>query len=177
MKDNHELINQDSGNTEWYTPKEIIEAARKCLGRIDLDPFSCDIANKAVKATDIYTKEDDGFEQQWFGKVWCNHPFSRENNKRIAMKAVNEYHGNNCEIVMITFAATSEAWFKPLLYRPQCYLHGRTNYYDQNGNKVNGVTKGSVVTYFGNDVESFYQAFKHLGTIKIPYPIDKTTNQ
>ena len=168
MKESHQLINADSGNTEWYTPKEIIEAARKCLGKIDLDPFSCYMANKTVKATDIYTKEDDGFEQEWFGKVWCNHPFSRENNNRIAAKVIKEYNSGS-EIVMITFAATSEKWFKPLLEYPQCFLHGRTNYLDQNGNKVKGVTKGSVVTYLGKNVSAFYKAFKHLGTIKVPY--------
>lgn len=166
MKENHELINQDSGNQEWYTPSEIIEAARKCLGSITLDPFTSRKANETVKAYAIYTKDEDGFTYPWWGNVWCNHPFSRENNKRIAAKAIEEYcHG--CEIVMITFAATSEAWFKPLLDYPQCFLHGRTNYYDQNGNKVKGVTKGSVVTYLGNNLEGFIAAFKHLGTIKV----------
>ena len=170
----HQLINANSGNQEWYTPVEIIEAARKTLGRIDLDPFSCAKANEVVKATHIYTKEDDGFIRPWFGKVWVNHPFSRENNKRIAEQVSNQHYGNDCEIVMITFAATSESWFKPLLYHPQCYLHGRTNYYDQNGDKVKGCTKGSVITYLGKDVKAFYEAFKHLGTVKVRYvPIDK----
>lgn len=168
MKESHELINQDSGNQEWYTPSEIIHAARKCLGRIQLDPFSCEKANETVRANFYMTKEQDGWSSDWFGKVFVNHPFSRENNKRIAAKVIKE-HNKGAEIVMITFAATSEAWFKPLLDYPQCFLHGRTNYYDQNGNKVRGVTKGSVITYLGNDVKSFYEAFKHLGTIKIPY--------
>lgn len=166
---NHQYINATSSCVEWYTPSEIIEAARKTLGYIELDPFSCDTANKVVKAEHIYTKRDDGFHQDWFGKVWVNHPFSRENNKMIAMKAINEHHGNNCEIVMITFAATSESWFKPLLSWPQCYIHGRTNYLDEQGNKVKGVTKGSVVTYLGKNVDKFYEAFKHLGTIKVQY--------
>lgn len=165
----HQLINQDSGNVEWFTPTEIIEAARKCLGVIELDPFSCAQANLTVKAERFFTQEDDGFDQSWAGKrVWCNHPFSRENNARIAKK-VNWEYLNNATIVMITFAATSERWFQPLLKYPQCFLHGRTNYLDKNGNKVKGVTKGSVVTYLGDNEEYFYQAFKDLGTIKLPY--------
>lgn len=168
MKENHELINQDSGNQEWYTPSEIIEAARKCLGSIELDPFSCAKANETVKANKFFTKDDDGFNRGWDGNIWVNHPFSRENNKRIAAKVIDEYlWGAN--IVMISFAATSETWFKPLLDYPQCFLHGRTNYYDENGNKVKGVTKGSVVTYLGDNVKAFYEAFNHLGTIKVPY--------
>lgn len=165
----HQLINQNSGNVEWFTPTEIIEAARKCLGVIELDPFSCAQANLTVKAERFFTQEDDGFDQPWAGKrVWCNHPFSRENNARIAKK-VNWEYLKNATIVMITFAATSEKWFQPLLKYPQCFLHGRTNYLDKNGNKVKGVTKGSVVTYLGANEEYFYQAFEDLGTIKIPY--------
>lgn len=166
--ENYRQINQDSGNVEWYTPPEIIEAARKTLGRIELDPFSCDQANTTVKANDYYTKEffEDGWELSWYAKkCWINHPFSRENNAKIANKVIIE-HNKGAEIVMITFAATSEKWFQPLLQYPQCFLHGRTNYLDQNGNKVKGVTKGSVITYLGNNLGKFVEAFKHLGTIK-----------
>lgn len=166
---NHQLINQTSGLTEWYTPKPIIEAARLTLGVIQYDPFSCAKANEVVKAETYSTYQDDGFSTDWSGKkIWCNHPFNRVNNKLIAEKAINAYH-NDAEIVMITFAATSESWFKPLLQFPQCFLYGRTNYIDQNGKKVSGVTKGSCVTYLGKNVEFFYQAFKDMGEVKISY--------
>lgn len=166
--DEHQLINQDSGNTEWYTPSEIIEAARNTLGIISLDPFSCAKANLVVKASSYMDKQDDGFTRDWYGSVWCNHPFSRNNNKRIANKIITEYtSGRVRSACMISFAATSEKWFQPLLAYPQCFLHGRTNYYDENGIKVKGVTKGSVVTYFGDDLDKFYDSFNHLGTIKI----------
>jgi phage N-6-adenine-methyltransferase len=168
--ESHQLINQTSGSVEWYTPPEIIEAARKTLGFITLDPFSCAKANENVKASIYYTKEDDGFNKPWHGSVWVNHPFSRENNVRIANKVMQE-RAKGAEIVMITFAATSEKWFQPLLDYPQCFLHGRTNYLDQNGNKVRGVTKGSVITYLGNNLKGFVEEFDKLGTVKIPvYP-------
>jgi ParB family chromosome partitioning protein len=61
--ESHQLINQTSGSVEWYTPPEIIEAARKTLGFITLDPFSCAKANENVKASIYYTKEDDGFNK------------------------------------------------------------------------------------------------------------------
>ena len=160
----------DSGNTEWYTPNDIIEAARSAMGSIDLDPFSCEIANRAVKAGNFFSKDDDGFEKEWFGNVWCNHPFSRVNNRRIFEKAEQEFSkGHVASICMITFASTSEQWFVKSLKYPQCYIHGRTNYLDQRLNKIKGVTKGSVVTYIGNSVHKFYESFKKIGTVKIAY--------
>jgi hypothetical protein len=61
-------------SAEHYTPEKFVEAGRYTLGRIDLDPGSCPVANQTVKAERIYTKEDDGLEQIWGGCVFCNPP-------------------------------------------------------------------------------------------------------
>jgi len=60
---NHQRINATSGEVEYYTPVEIIEAARRVLGVIDLDPASSEAANQIVKATHIYTVKEDGLLQ------------------------------------------------------------------------------------------------------------------
>jgi hypothetical protein len=52
-----------SESNEHYTPPEIVEAARKLLGGIDLDPFSCALANTVVKATEYF--HVGGFERPW----------------------------------------------------------------------------------------------------------------
>lgn len=54
---------------EWYTMPRYIEAARTVLGHIDLDPASTERANRIIKATHYYTKQDDGLTQHWSGKV------------------------------------------------------------------------------------------------------------
>ena len=74
---NDQKINQNSGCNEYYTPSRFIESARKVMGGITLDPASCAIANKTVKADTFYTKEDNGLILPWSGKVWMNHPFSK----------------------------------------------------------------------------------------------------
>lgn len=163
-----QLINQDSGDTEWYTPPEIIAAATAVLGAIDLDPASSPLANQRVKAARIFTERDNGLVQEWRGRVWMNHPFSREGNPLWVRKIVAEFEaGRVTEACCICFAATSEEWFQPLAVRPQCYLSPRTNYYMPDGTKKPGVTKGSVVTYFGARPQKFADAFRALGVTKI----------
>lgn len=165
---NHQLINQDSHDYEYYTPLEIVNAARFVMGGITLDPFSSDVANKKIGAEKIFTVNDNGLSQKWFGKVWMNHPFGRKMNKLCIEKIVKEYISGNIEMACcITFAATSELWFKPLLEYPQCFLSPRTNYFLPNGELKRGVTKGSVVTYFGEDINKFKEFFSKFGVVKI----------
>lgn len=166
------LINQDSGDTEYFSPMEIVDAARRAMGyEIRLDPASSNVANAKIGALRYYGKELDGLKQEWCAdSVWLNHPFSREGNPLWINKIETEFEsGRAKQACCITFAATSEKWFRPLLKRPQCFLHGRTNYYLPSGEIKRGVTKGSVVTYYGPNVDRFAEEFSKLGTIKIPY--------
>ncbi len=189
----HQLINQDSGNTEYYTDPRILEAAREVLGYIDLDPASSMTANKFVQAKKIFNA--DGLGNRWYGKIWMNHPFSKREkacntnckkktcvtrghhisedvpgNKDWISKLVNSYNdGAVTEALCICFAATSEGWFQPLAGFPQCYLAPRTNYYNSEGEKVSGVTKGSVVTYLGSDIKKFAEVFSKFGVVKVAY--------
>lgn len=135
-----------------------------------------------------------GLESSWFGNVWLNPPFQKPEKackekctKKTCRKrgyhigqdvagigawvdmAVNQYSFGNLEqLLIITFASTSEGWFQPLHNYPQCYINGRVNYLDELGNVVKGVTKGSVVTYLGLHTNRFARAFKPLGSVKIP---------
>lgn len=161
----HKKINQDSGKVEYYTPQNIIEAARLTMGSIDLDVASSTIANQRVRATAYFT--DHARERDWYGNVWMNHPFSKTENGLWINKLVTEVvEGRVKQACCITFAATSERWFQPLLAQPQCFLCPRTNYHLPDGTLKKGVTKGSVVTYFGSNVSAFRKHFAPLGVVK-----------
>lgn len=166
---NAQLINQTSGDVEYYTQAHIIEAARRVMGRIDLDPASCTLANKTVQARTIYTAERDGLSLPWGLNVWLNHPFGRHANKLWIDKLVREYQiGNVKQACCICFASTSEAWFQPLFDYPQCYLSPRTNYIKPTGKLKRGVSRGSVVTYLGPNVDVFIREFSNMGRVMLP---------
>ena len=168
---NAQLINQDSGKYEYYTPSNIVEAAREVMGHISLDPASSLTANEAVRADIFFDKSVNGLNQEWYGNVWMNHPFSRQENKLWVFKLIEEYQAKNTrQACCITYASTSEQWFRPLLDFPQCYLYKRTNYLLPDGTVKKGVTKGSVVTYLGLNVAKFRQVFeveRKLGKVKV----------
>lgn len=167
MPNNAQLINQTSGGVEYYTPPKIVEAARGVMGDIDLDPASSYHANLTVKARVYF--DNEGLTQDWFGRVWMNHPFGRETNAAWINKLETEFTGGLViEACCITFACTSEKWFQPLLKRPQCFLSPRTNYFSPSGELKRGVTKGSVVTYYGTNFARFDACFRHLGITKLP---------
>jgi hypothetical protein len=69
-----ENLRHTSDSDAWFTPPEIIEAARATMGGIDLDPASCARANEHVRATQFFDKEANGFTRPWHGKVFLNPP-------------------------------------------------------------------------------------------------------
>jgi hypothetical protein len=63
-------------SNSWYTPKKIIADARYILGSIDLDPASCERAQRVVQATKWIGLPGDGTCEPWKGLWWCNPPYS-----------------------------------------------------------------------------------------------------
>lgn len=73
------------------------------------------------------------------------------------------------EAMCITYALTSEVWFRPLKNYALCLLDGRTNYRLLDGTTLEGSTKGSAVTYLGKNIDRFYRHFRKFGSIHVPY--------
>lgn len=169
---NHQLILQDSGITEYYTPAPIVEAARRVMGGIDLDPASCAAANRIVQARRFFSAaKPDEWRGPWAAwppgvRVWMNHPFNRHWNADWIAKLLEEYEaGRISQACCITWASTSEAWFRPLYAGLMCFLTPRTGYLLPSGERKRGATKGSVVTYLGDNAAAFVREFAPLGEI------------
>jgi hypothetical protein len=62
------------GSVEHYTPIEVIEAARATVGELDVDPASCELANRFVKAKRFFSEENSGWSAPWGGSIFLNPP-------------------------------------------------------------------------------------------------------
>lgn len=158
VSENHQLIHQDSGRVEWYTPAGIIEAARAAMGGIELDPASSAAANETVRAERFFTEADDGLVRPWAGRVWLNPPFSA--NGRFIRHIVADYRaGRVTAACVMTFASLDTAWARMLAAYPRWYPAGRVSYLRPDGSAGGAPPKASMVTYLGTAVDRFVTEF------------------
>lgn len=160
-----ELLVQSLDN-EWYTPAKYVDAARRVMGEIDLDPASSARANQTVQAASFYDSEDDSLNREWFGRVWLNPPYGGL-AEAFVRRLVDEYQAGRvaAAVALVNSHCTDAGWFQPLFGYPLCFTDHRINFEPGNGQKDTGSTHGSVFAYFGDDVAAFIQEFQAFGPI------------
>jgi phage N-6-adenine-methyltransferase len=157
-----------SGDNEWYTPPDIIEAARRVLGDIDLDPASHVLAQTWIKAKTFYTAADNALERPWRGRVWLNPPYCRELMGPFVDKLLAEHaSGVVEEALLLTHGCTDTGWFHAAARASPafCLLSGRVDFITPSGDKAASSTHGQTVFYLGVDDSTFVQVFAELGLI------------
>jgi len=158
-KRHHDAALRMSESNEWYTPLVYIEAARKVLGIIDIDPASCEEANKTVKAAAYFDKNIDGLKQDWPGKVWLNPPYGGLSGS-FTSKLIEQYEGGKTTeaILLVNANSTDTRWFHSLWNYVLYFTDHRINFISSNNNS-SGSTHGSVFVYFGPDPNKFANEF------------------
>jgi phage N-6-adenine-methyltransferase len=159
-------VENNTGNNEWYTPSNIIEAARGVLGGFDLDPASSEIANQTVKADCFLTEEDDGLAGDWpVCRIWMNPPYAQPLMGQFAAKYAESITAGSTGIVLVN-NATETAWFQELLSVSSavCFHKGRVKFLDSDG-KPGAPLQGQAIIYAGDDVDKFEAAFKQFGVV------------
>jgi phage N-6-adenine-methyltransferase len=151
---------------EWYTPQEYINAAAEVMGCIDVDPASCDAAQKFVNAATYYTKQDNGLEYPWIGNAWINPPYSMPLIQQFVEKLIAEYeNGNISQAVIITNNSSDTRWFHTLLSRfPACFTRGRVQFWRPNHDTF-GTRQGQTLFYVGPNVLKFEAVFSRFGIV------------
>jgi len=159
---------QFTGENEWYTPIEYIEAAREVLGCIDLDPASSEFGQRRVLAQDFYTKETDGLTKEWTGNIWLNPPYSQPSISQFIEKAVLEWdEGRIKKAIILTHNYTDTAWFHIAESRAKnlCFTRGRIKFESSDG-KIAAPTQGQCFFYYGNNGNKFKEVFIKYGFIR-----------
>lgn len=177
-------IGQGKSN-EWYTPARYIEAARSVMGGIDLDPASCELANRTVRAKRYYSKEDDGLTKPWHGRVWLNPPYGRGNQTQFISKITQEYQkGNVSQAIVLSEADTDASWFQPLWSHLICFCNHIVHFYrpayERTKKHPTGVHMfGTCLAYLGSHELLFIEVFSQFGRIAkaIDTPRQRVTPQ
>lgn len=156
-------VSNNSGENEWYTPIEFIKAAREVMGRIDLDPASCEAANKTVQATKIFTVNDDGLKQKWRGNVWLNPPYASDLIGKFADKVAESKDDIEQAIILVN-NATETGWFNTLISVASAvaFPKSRVKFYMADG-KTGAPLQGQAFIYVGNCPHKFLDVFKAFG--------------
>lgn len=166
--DNHRA--EGTGENEWFTPVKYIEAARRVLGAIDLDPASNPLAQEWIKAANYFTRDDDGLSQEWRGRIWLNPPYARAEIMPFIEKLVTEIRGQRVTAaILLTHNYTDTEWFHLALSAAAevCFTRGRVRFVDDIGNE-SAPTQGQAFIYYGQDSELFTSEFSEFGTILGP---------
>jgi len=158
-------VANNSGNNEWYTPAEFIEAARSVMGIIDLDPASSDQANETVKAVRYYTKETDGLLQEWAGNVWMNPPFAGELIGRFADKLVDSVQiGKVQQGIVLVNNATETTWFGKIIGVASAIVFPSSRVkFNRPDGTPGAPLQGQAVIYIGNNAKEFLSQFAVFG--------------
>ena len=160
-------VAHNSGNNEWYTPAEVIEAARAVLGGFDLDPASSETANQTVQAERFFTAEDDGLAQEWpVGRIWMNPPYAQPLMGQFATKFAAEIRRGSTGIVLVN-NATETAWFHEIAAECSaiCFPRSRIRFLDPEGKASGAPLQGQAIIYCGPDVFEFCEAFTGFGLV------------
>ncbi len=152
---------------EWYTPPEVIDAARAVMGGIDVDPATCAGAQRIVQAARWYTKDDDGLKHDWPGRVWLNPPYSTREVQQFTQRLIHQVEaGVTHQAVLLVNNATDTDWCQALLRRyPVCLTDGRVKFYRLDIDKKPQARQGQAFFYAGPHVDRFHEVFEQFGVV------------
>lgn len=164
---------------QWHTPDEYLNAARELMGDIDIDPATDEKAQLRIKAKIYYTKDTNGLDKPWLGRLWLGTPYKWGLLEQFTQKAIEEYHkGNVTEGLILTHTNnTQHDYFQDLLEASSAiclvrdYIRWVKGHAAEEASMKNVGVKwepeytkhGNVVFYMGSQVARFKEIFYRFG--------------
>jgi hypothetical protein len=178
-KKNEQGITQDN-SAEIYTPKSLIQKVRHYYGgHIELDPASCSLANKVVRAHRYFSREENGLEQPWeANKIFINPPYGDMNlwTTKIIDESKSLYEMREKEIFVLVPVREAK-WYEQLLPVATAALmpHKKTLFWTSDRERVS-IRDPVTLLYFGPEnrlaeiaahFQDEYTIMRPLGTASI----------
>lgn len=165
-------------SNEWYTPARYVDAARAVMGSIDVDPASCERANRTVKARRYYTEQEDGLSHSWDldgvpSKVWLNPPYKARKDlgkkegayQLWVPKLVGEYDkGRVAQAILLLPWHHDRKWFQTLFRFPLCFCDHQI-LFKRPGRVPYHLYHALFFAYLGMRIDAFTEVFSEFGPV------------
>lgn len=154
---------------DYYTPAEIIDAARTAMGGIDLDAASHYLANRQHRIPEYFHTGRSAFSNDWYGRVWLNPPFG---DNLPWFQTIIKYvdSGAITDLCMLspTWAFTTTISSDFMEYVTAHVLLSPTPKFWGNRDKKTGSNHPHSIVYIGDRVDEFHAAFQDHGIVMSP---------
>lgn len=150
--------------TDWLTPKPIIEAASRTLGKIDLDPAADHFEN--VPAAQRYTPTEDGLNSKnvWHGNVFLNPPCEPALLEQFVDRLSAEFDGGSvAEAILLLPSQTNAEWYRRFRNFARVFI---AKLEETSGLPID---RGITAIYLGKRQVEFFDVFQELGDGYVPY--------
>jgi hypothetical protein len=162
---------------ECYTPAKFVDLIRDFAKHFTLDPFSCEEANKTVKANHYLSISDNAFEVDWFDyfdyledNLWVQPPYSRGKIAPAIDKTL-QYAGY-ADIYLLVNSETSSRWYQKILsHHPTIVFPNQRMKFANpyRADITNTSKKPQTLFYFGNKRQQLmeYCLGNSIGAVRI----------
>lgn len=153
-----ESVAYSGGSDEHDTPIEFFAPLADAVNGFDLDP--CASQTSDLAETNL-TKEDGGL-REWWGKVFCNPPYSDVSRWMEHCKKQHQF-GNTELIVGLVYARTGTQWFHNHVVTADylCFVEGRLTF----GSGDYSAPAPSLVPVWGEASFKLLEALKDTGIL------------
>lgn len=159
----------DGESDRYFTLEKFVEASRRALGHIDLDPATCDEAQRIVQADTAYSwddREEDGTELPWKGRVFLNPPFSEGAAFGKLLKDFYESGDVTAAVMVAHPRSAGNAWFRWFDQWP--WIKAKRPVFYRPGGRREDPFGWTIFVGVGIPAEQLAQAFDGLGQIQMP---------
>ena len=163
------LVSDKAQVQDYYTPPEIVDAARHAMGGIDLDAASHYLANRVLHIPEFFHTGRSAFANDWHGRVWLNPPYGDYAPWFDRIMVFTEI-GDVTDVCMLspTWAFTTlqaEAFMG--IVTAHVLLSPTPKFWGNSRGKTGSNHPHSIV-YVGERVQEFCEAFDEFGIVMEP---------